>query len=53
LFPTFARIALLVVGAKHDTAGFREACVAGAKTVPAYLAFWPSAISPLTASIIA
>jgi uncharacterized membrane protein (GlpM family) len=39
LFPTFAVIALLVVGAKNDNAGFREACIAGAKTVPAYLAF--------------
>ncbi len=39
LFPTFAVIALLVVGAKGDNAGFREACMAGAKTIPAYLAF--------------
>jgi uncharacterized membrane protein (GlpM family) len=39
LFPTFALIALLVVGAKGDTGGFREACLAGAKTIPAYLAF--------------
>jgi uncharacterized membrane protein (GlpM family) len=39
LFPTFALIALLIVGAKHDTSGFRQACIAGAKTIPAYLAF--------------
>jgi len=39
LFPTFALIALLIVGAKGDTPGFREACLAGAKTLPAYLAF--------------
>jgi uncharacterized membrane protein (GlpM family) len=39
LFPTFALIALFVVGAKNDDAGFREACIAGAKTIPAYLAF--------------
>lgn len=39
LFPTFALIALFVVGAKNDTGGFREACLAGAKTIPAYLAF--------------
>jgi uncharacterized membrane protein (GlpM family) len=39
LFPTFAVIALLLVGAKGDHAGFREACMAGAKTIPAYLAF--------------
>jgi membrane protein GlpM len=39
LFPTFAVIALLLVGAKDDNAGFREACMAGAKTIPAYLAF--------------
>jgi uncharacterized membrane protein (GlpM family) len=39
LFPTFALIALLIIGAKGDKAGFREACVAGAKTIPAYVAF--------------
>jgi membrane protein GlpM len=40
LFPTFALIALLIVGAKgNNNAGFREACIAGAKTIPAYLAF--------------
>ena len=39
LFPTFAVVALLIVGAKGDHAGFREACIAGAKTIPAYLAF--------------
>ncbi len=39
LFPTFAVIALTVIGAKGETAGFREACLAGAKTIPAYLAF--------------
>ena len=39
LFPTFALIALLIVGARGDTAGFREACLAGVKTLPAYLAF--------------
>jgi membrane protein GlpM len=39
LFPTFAIIALLIVGAKGEAAGFREACLAGAKTIPAYLAF--------------
>jgi uncharacterized membrane protein (GlpM family) len=30
---------LLIVGAKGDTAGFRQACIAGAKTIPACLAF--------------
>ncbi len=39
LFPTFAVVALLVVGAKGSPAGFRESCLAGAKTIPAYLAF--------------
>ena len=39
LFPTFALIALLIVGTKGDDAGFREACLAGARTIPAYLAF--------------
>jgi hypothetical protein len=38
LFPTFALIALLVIGAKGDSAGVRETCIAGAKTIPAYLA---------------
>jgi membrane protein GlpM len=33
LFPT------LIVGAKGDKTGFREVCVAGAKTIPAYLAY--------------
>jgi membrane protein GlpM len=39
LFPTFALIALLIIGAKGDQAAFRETCIAGAKTIPAYLAF--------------
>ena len=39
LFPTFALVALLIVGAEGNNAGFREACIAGAKTLPAYLAF--------------
>jgi uncharacterized membrane protein (GlpM family) len=39
LFPTFAVIALLIVGAKGDQFSFREVCMAGAKTIPAYLAF--------------
>jgi uncharacterized membrane protein (GlpM family) len=39
LFPTFAMIALLIVGARNDSAGFREACIAGARTIPAYLGF--------------
>lgn len=30
---------LLIVGAKGENAGFREACIAGAKTIPAYPAF--------------
>lgn len=39
LAPTFAVIALLAVGSKGSAEGFREACLAGAKTIPAYLAF--------------
>ena len=39
LAPTFAIIALLAVGAKGDAAGFKTACLAGAKTIPAYLVF--------------
>lgn len=43
LAPTFAIIALLAVGGKGDPAGFREACLAGAKTIPAYLVFLAAA----------
>lgn len=39
LAPTFAIVALLAVGAKGSDAGFRQTCLAGAKTMPAYLAF--------------
>jgi len=39
LAPTFAVIALLAVGAKGNPSDFREACLAGFKTIPAYLAF--------------
>ena len=39
LAPTFAVIALLAVGGKGDPGGFRDACLAGVKTIPAYLAF--------------
>lgn len=39
LFPTFGVIALYIVGTKGDAGGFRQACVAGMKTIPAYLAF--------------
>ena len=35
LAPTFAVIALLAVGAKGNPAGFREACLAGFRTIPA------------------
>jgi uncharacterized membrane protein (GlpM family) len=39
LAPTFAIIALLAVGSKGSTIGFRDACLAGMKTIPAYLVF--------------
>jgi uncharacterized membrane protein (GlpM family) len=39
LLPVFAIIALLAVGAKGDASGFKETCLAAAKTIPAYLAF--------------
>jgi uncharacterized membrane protein (GlpM family) len=39
LAPTFAIIALLAVGAKGEAAGFRETCLAGMRTIPAYLVF--------------
>jgi uncharacterized membrane protein (GlpM family) len=39
LFPTLGLIALYLVGAKGDTSGFRQACTAAIKTLPAYLAF--------------
>jgi uncharacterized membrane protein (GlpM family) len=39
LAPTFAIIALLAVGSKGTDDGFRATCLAGAKTMPAYLTF--------------
>lgn len=39
LAPTFAIIALLAVGAKGEMGGFRETCLAGMRTIPAYLVF--------------
>ena len=39
LAPTFAIIALLAVGSKGNPDGFRTACFAGVRTIPAYLAF--------------
>jgi uncharacterized membrane protein (GlpM family) len=39
LFPTLGLIALYLVGIKGDTTGFRQACWAAIKTLPAYLAF--------------
>ncbi|MCE4226091.1 hypothetical protein HCU64_20270 [Methylobacterium sp. C25] len=39
LAPTLAIIALLAVGAKGEAGGFRETCLAGMRTIPAYLVF--------------
>ncbi|GLS46209.1 GlpM family protein [Methylobacterium brachythecii] len=39
LAPTFAIIALLAVGSKGEAGAFRETCLAGARTIPAYLVF--------------
>jgi uncharacterized membrane protein (GlpM family) len=39
LAPTFAVIALIAVGSKGSEDGFRITCLAGAKTIPAYLVF--------------
>lgn len=39
LAPTFAIIALLAVGAKGEAGAFRETCLAGMRTIPAYLVF--------------
>lgn len=39
LAPTFSIIALTMVGNKGSASGFRETCIAGAKTIPAYLTF--------------
>jgi uncharacterized membrane protein (GlpM family) len=39
LAPTFAVIALVAVGSKGSDDGFRTTCLAGAKTIPAYLVF--------------
>jgi uncharacterized membrane protein (GlpM family) len=53
LFPTFALIGLLIVGAKHDNAGFRQACIAAPRRFRPVLRFWPSAVSRSIASITA
>jgi|SRR5215218_126038 len=39
LFPSLGLISLWLVGARGDPAGLRQACVAGVKTIPAYLAY--------------
>ena len=39
LAPTFAVIALIAVAQKGSDDGFRTTCLAGAKTIPAYLVF--------------
>lgn len=39
LAPTFAIIALLAIGAKGEAGAFRETCLAGMRTIPAYLVF--------------
>jgi membrane protein GlpM len=39
LAPTFAVIALIAIGAKGSDEGFRTTCLAGARTIPAYLVF--------------
>jgi uncharacterized membrane protein (GlpM family) len=39
LAPTFAVIALIAIGSKGSEDGFRTTCLAGAKTIPAYLVF--------------
>ena len=39
LFPTFAIIALFIVGQNGDSSSFRQVTLSGMKTIPAYLAF--------------
>jgi len=39
LFPSLGLISLWLVGVRGDPAGLRQACAAGAKTIPAYLAY--------------
>jgi membrane protein GlpM len=39
LAPTFAVIALIAIGSKGSDDGFRTTCLAGAKTIPAYVVF--------------
>jgi uncharacterized membrane protein (GlpM family) len=39
LFPTFAVIALLVVGMEGNQGNLKEVCVSGLKTLPGYLVF--------------
>jgi membrane protein GlpM len=39
LFPSLGLISLWLVGSRGSAAGLRQACVAGAKTIPAYLVY--------------
>ena len=39
LFPTFAIIALFIVGQNGDSSSFRQVTLSGMKTLPAYFAF--------------
>jgi len=39
LFPSLGLISLWLVGTRGDPAGLRQACAAGAKTIPAYAAY--------------
>jgi uncharacterized membrane protein (GlpM family) len=39
LFPSLGLISLWLVGVRGDPAALRAACVSGAKTIPAYLAY--------------
>lgn len=39
LFPSLGLISLWLVGARGDAGGLRQACVAGARTIPAYLVY--------------
>jgi len=39
LFPSLGLISLWLVGARGDAAGLRQACVAGTRTIPAYLVY--------------
>ena len=53
LFPTFALIGLLIIGAKGDQAAFRETCIAGANEIASAVTIDRSVVKSRTGAWIA